>query len=210
MSESNPWLSVRAVATDAGPAAPTPDPRQAVAATGPTAPQTGIAVPDLVDQLPFRDHAAAADLWWVGVHGGAGESTLGRLVPGWSAAGHAWPRTTPSYSMTRVVLVARSHAAGLQAAQKAATQWAAGAVPLTELLGLVIVADAPGRLPRPLRDLAALVSGGVPRTWHLPWIESWRLGEDPHLESSPREVRHLARDLTALLPPHGSATGANR
>lgn len=210
MSESNPWLSVRTLPADLEHAAPAPDLRDVPAATGPRAPQGGVPVPDLVDQLPVRHHPSTAPLWWVGVHGGAGESTLERLVPGWAGAGRAWPQTIPSYTTTRVVLVARSHAAGLQAAQKAITQWAAGAVPLTELLGLVILADAPGRLPRPLRDLAHLVAGGAPRTWHLPWVESWRQGEPVDLHTAPREVRRLVADLTALLPPQGSAAGAAR
>ncbi|MBX9244627.1 hypothetical protein ICW40_07365 [Actinotalea ferrariae] len=109
-----------------------------------------------------------------------------------------------------MVLVARPHASGLRAAQKAATHWAAGALPDVQLLGLVIVADAPGRLPRPLRELAALVSGGVPQTWQVPWIESWRLGDDVALESAPREVRRLIADLTALAPNLGPAAGTDR
>src|SRR5690625_7783755 len=79
------------------------------------------------------------------------------------------------------------HAHGLLATQTAATKWASGAVDV-DLLGLVLVADAPGRLSRPLRDLARLVSGGLPRVWNLPWIEAWRLGEPPSLRSEERRV----------------------
>src|SRR4029079_17379597 len=96
---------------------------------------------------------------------------------------------------TRVVVAARTDARGLRAAKHAARQWASGLVPGTQLLGLVLVADAPGRIPRPLRDLAKVVSGGYPRTWHVPWIESWRLGEIPSVETSPREVRRVVDDL---------------
>jgi hypothetical protein len=79
-----------------------------------------------------------------------------------------------------------------------------------ELLGLVVVADAPGRLPRPLRDLAELVGGGVPRTWTVPWVEEWRLGHEASLPDAPRQVRHLVKELTALIRA-GSPTGtANR
>jgi hypothetical protein len=55
-------------------------------------------------------------------------------------------------------------------------QWAAGLVPSVEVLGLVVMADAPGRVPRSLRDLLQVVSGGVPRTWTVPWVEAWRVG----------------------------------
>jgi len=106
----------------------------------------------------------------------------------------------------RVVLTARSNLRGLRAAQVAATQWASGLVPHVQVLGLVVIADAPGRLPRPLREYAQLVSGGVPRTWTLPWIETWRLGETPELATSPREVRRLVDELTALLRPGAAGT----
>lgn len=163
--------------------------------SGPTAPQRGIPAPSV--QLPIVDRAPLATLCWLGVHGGAGESSLSQLVPNWPAAGHMWPHAA-SPTPTRVVLVARSSMSGLQAAQAAATQWAAGLVPNVEVLGLAIVADAPGRLPRPLRDFARLVSGGVPRTWSVPWIESWRLGEPISLPDAPREVRRMVDELNTL------------
>jgi hypothetical protein len=194
---NNPWLS-RPTEPQVSAAAVTEElnPRP----TGPQTPQRGVPAPDHVDRLPSYDQPQPADLWWLGVHGGAGESSLAALVPGWPAAKHGWPRplgTTPA----RVVLTARSNMRGLRAAQSAATQWAAGLVPHVEVIGLVIVADAPGRIPRPLRDFAHVVSGGLPRVWNVPWIESWRLEETPTLENSPREVRRLVSDLQAILNP---------
>nr|WP_307891014.1 DUF6668 family protein [Acidipropionibacterium jensenii] len=141
----------------------------------------------------------------MGVHGGAGESSLSGVLPGSAAADHGWPQT-PGEQPARVVLVARSNMRGLRAAQAAATQWAAGLVPGVDVLGLVIVADAPGRLPRPLRDFAHLVGGGVPRTWNVPWIELWRLGEPPALSDAPREVRRLVDELHALVQSGAAGT----
>lgn len=94
---------------------------------------------------------------------------------------------------------------GLQAAQAAARQWAAGLVPHVEVLGLVIIADAPGRLPHPLRTFAKIVSGGFPRTWNLGWIDSWRVGEPPVLDVT-RDVRHLVDELHALLDSGAKST----
>src|SRR5690625_3533933 len=209
MSDStNPWVSrptmaekVQERVTSAQVTVP--------AATGPLAPQR-VRAPDHVDQLPVMEHARPAQLWWVGAHGGAGESTLAALVSQWHAAEGAWPRVSGQNLPARVVLVARSNVAGLKAAQRAATQWAAGLVPSVELLGLVIVADAPGRLPRPLRDLAQLVGGGVPRTWMVPWVEQWRPGHELSLPDAPRQVRQLVKELTELIRA-GAPTGtANR
>lgn len=203
---NNPWLSRPAAEPDTAARAVAERPTPPV--TGPVAPQRGVPAPDRVDQLPTRDRHNDAELWWLGTHGGAGESTLAGLVPEWPAADHAWPRT-PGREPARVVLVARSNMRGLRAAQAAATQWASGLVPFVEVLGLVIVADAPGRLPRPLRDYARVVSGGVPRTWTVPWTEAWRLGEQPVLTNASREVRRLLDELSALIRP-GAAGTTNR
>ncbi|MGL4340142.1 MAG: DUF6668 family protein [Rhodoglobus sp.] len=206
VGENNPWLSGFTI-----PQPPSPSPSSAPAAvrvpppTGPVGPQRGVPVPDQVDQLRTLDYAEAAELWCVGVHGGSGESSLAALVPGWREAGHGWPRT-PDAAPSRVVLVARSNVRGLHAAQKAAMQWAAGLVPTVRCVGLVIVADAPGRLPRALRDLARVVGGGVPRTWTIPWVEGWRLGEPPTLDNSPAEVRRLVHDVRAILNPGAETT----
>jgi hypothetical protein len=109
-----------------------------------------------------------------------------------------------------VVIVARTSARGLLAAKAVAKQWASGLVHGVELLGLVLVADAPGRLPKPLRDLSKVVSGGYPRTWQMPWVESWRLGDDPLLDAAPREARRLVDDLRILLRTGAPSGAVNR
>jgi hypothetical protein len=98
-----------------------------------------------------------------------------------------------------VLLVARSHAAGLCAAQAAARQWAAGVLPHVRLLGLVVVADAPGKLPKPLRDLLRLISGGVPQVWELPWVEALRLGDPPDQARLPSAYARLEQDLKRII-----------
>lgn len=195
MSDSpNPWIS-----QPAEPEVTPPQPTEVAAAQarGPVAPQRGVRAPDHIDRLPVLAHARPAPLWWVGVHGGAGESTLASLVPTWPAAGHAWPYIQDASA--RVMLVARFDARGLRAAQTAATQWAAGLLPHIELLGLVLMADAPGRPPKALRELAHVVGGGIPRLWTVPWIASLRLGDPLTLSTAPREVRRLVDELTVLV-----------
>lgn len=199
---SNPWVS-QPMAQQAPVVVESPATSSTVA-SGPRAPQQGVPAPDRVDQLPTFDHRTQADLWVLGAHGGAAESAVAALLPQWRAAQHAWPRVPGHPLRSPVLLTARSSVSGLRAAQSAATQWAAGLAPFVDLVGLVIVADAPGRLPRPIRELTHLVGGGVPRTWHVPWIEAWRLGEPISLESSPRAVRQLADDLQSILRPGAS------
>ena len=202
MTNANPWLT--------GPDhAPEPEPQVAVpptrkeARSGPSEPQAGVAVPDTADRLPRWLQAWPATVWWLGVHGGAGESTLSALAAGSRPAQHGWPIPDTVGTVHRVMLVARTNWGGLTAAQRAATEWASGALgDGVQLGGLVLVADAPGRLPKPLRDLQQVISGGVPRVWTLPWVDAWRLGPvEP--TSLPKEFRALLADLH--LTPSSSA-----
>ncbi|WP_330346626.1 hypothetical protein OG858_47355 (plasmid) [Streptomyces europaeiscabiei] len=130
---------------------------------------------------------------WLGCHGGAGVTSLQHALPGGYDAGRMWPAPVANLRHP-VVLVCRSNVAGLTAAQNAARQWASGHVQGVDLLGLVVLADAPGKLPRPLKDLFHLVSGGLPRTWTVPWLDAWRLGETPSADQS-RRLGALQRDL---------------
>jgi hypothetical protein len=73
-------------------------------------------------------------------------------------------------------------------------QWQEDRLPVA-VVGLVLMADAPGRLPRALRDLAGVIGGGVPRVWAFPWVEAWRVGEVPSSANSPKEAGRLLEDL---------------
>ena len=199
--DSNPWLS-EPVHIELPPAQ-TPAPSQV---TGPTRPHAGLTGPRR--QLPLVQRAESAGLWLLGAHGGAGETTLASLVHSWAPAGHAWPTPPPTAASSwgppapaKVVLLARSNAQGLRAAQAAAYQWAANGVPHVDLVGLVVVADAPGKLPRALSQYVDVIAGGVPRLWTLPWVEAWRLGEVPNPRRLPPGVRSVVNDLRAISHP---------
>lgn len=137
-------------------------------------------------------------LWFSACHGGAGASTLSAIFPQGRSAGRYWPVPEPPHR-ARVLLVARTHASGLCAAQAAARQWAAGVLPNVRLLGLVAIADAPGKLPKPLKDLLRLISGGVPQVWELPWVEAIRLGDPPDQIRLPSAYTRFAQDLSRII-----------
>jgi hypothetical protein len=125
-------------------------------------------------------------------------------IPGGVDAGRWWPICDPP-AFVRVVLVARSDAHGLRAAQTAAWQWSSSShLRSVRLLGLAVIAEAPGRRPKPLRDLLTLISGGVPKVWDLPWVEELRLGDPPDQIQMPAPYTVLASDLYTLM------TGGNR
>jgi hypothetical protein len=96
-----------------------------------------------------------------------------------------------------VVAVCRTSAASLEKARRFGAGWNEGRLGESALWGLVVMADAPGTLPKVLRDLAKLVLGGFPRVWRVPWVEAWRRGAAPG-DRAPAEVRRLSRDLQAL------------
>jgi hypothetical protein len=171
---------------------------------GPDSPQPHVPEPDMADRLPIAALPGDPRLWVLGAHGGAGESTLARVLTGAAPTGHRWPATTT----TPVLLVARSSMTGLTAARRAATQWASGAAGPLTLLGLVVIADAPGRTPRPLAHLTDLVGGGVPRIWRWPWIDHLRLTPDLHRDATswPRHTLALFDTIDALIPPPAAAT----
>lgn len=216
MTNRNPWVDsapstdVRDRAVMPGehwrewlPSAPTPgttvpavpEPVEADELSGPPTPQPHVPSPE--DALPVKRTHASATLWVVGAHGGSGESTLAELDEAWKAAGHAWPEL-PDGAPIACVVVARTNVRSLLAARTALTQWAASAAgESVRLLGLVLVADAPGKVPAPIRDFAKVVGGGAPRVWHVPWVEAWRLG-DPVTERTPRAVSKLVSQLRSL------------
>lgn len=165
--------------------------------TGPLHPQSHVRAPE--GGLPIAEPTTArASLWVVGAHGGAGESSVAALEDGWTASGHSWP-VLDTEAPAQCVVVARTSVAGLLAARTALTQWASASIgPSARVVGLVLIADAPGKLPAALRDLAKVVAGGAPRIWEIPWVEAWRLGEPP-ATARPRAATRLVNDLRSLV-----------
>jgi hypothetical protein len=134
----------------------------------------------------------------LGVHGGAGETSLARLFASVPAAEHEWPISTGR--RTSVVLVAGTNFLGMTAAQAAMRDWSANYRQHVVVLGLTLIANRPGRLPRLLLDLEQDLAGATPNLWRLPWVECWSLGEVPSRENAPtKEVEALRLDLTAAL-----------
>ena len=105
----------------------------------------------------------------------------------------------------RVLLVCRADMRGLTTAQSALTQWISGATPAVDLLGLAVLADAPGKTPKALRDFTAIVGGGAPRLWTLPWVEAWRHGDSTTTPTA-REYQRFITDVTALVTETNPST----
>jgi hypothetical protein len=131
---------------------------------------------------------------WVGTHGGAGVSTLAAVYGGHDS-GRDWPGPGAPVS---VLLVARTHAAGLFAARRTLELFRRGEHPPgLDLDAVVLVADAPGRLPRPLARQVEEIESTVD-VYRVPWVPAWRLGDLS--TTPPRGTEALARLTRATAP----------
>lgn len=130
---------------------------------------------------------------WRGAHSGAGVTTLARELGGADLG-------TTGMTGLPTLVVCRSSADGLIAAQRLASSELAGA-PTWTCLGLVVVADGPGSLAKPLAELAALILGGYPDHWPIPWMESWRAHPSRPWPTEAHRPNRLARFLRSSIHP---------
>ena len=130
-------------------------------------------------------------LWVVGAHGGAGTSTWAHILSA-GDAGASWPQHINPTRALSIVVCCRSTAAGLRAAQDVGIEWASGALP-GQLVGLIVGADAPGRMPRELHELREVTSGAFPHSTFVPWQAQWRLaGENGEGFEHSRHINKIA------------------
>ncbi|WP_431923337.1 hypothetical protein [Micromonospora wenchangensis] len=124
-----------------------------------------------------RRSLSETGLGWIAAHGGAGATTLSRLFGGVDL-GCRWPDTARAEPAT-VMLVGRTDAEGMRAMSRALNALREGRHPPgMRLVGLVLLADAPGRLPPALARRIRVLRSVAP-VHRVPWIPAWRLGQQP-------------------------------
>jgi hypothetical protein len=142
----------------------------------------------------FRDRTQTLPVTVTGAHGGAGTTTVARLL-GARDAGRNWPQPGEEKYPPRVLLVARTHAAGLMAVSQAlAGYFARDRSRGPYLTGIVLVPDAPGRIPKPLKRRITVLESAV-MIHRLPWVARWRLTDkttDPRIAESLRAFAERA------------------
>ncbi|MBY6537672.1 hypothetical protein HQ325_03205 [Rhodococcus sp. BP-349] len=175
----------------------------------------GLRIPPIDRQAPVHTEPVAGVgrapvMWLLGAHGGAGVSTLARV---WAPAADAhggWPAHDRYRS---VIVVARTHRTGLAAAHDLLLQSAAGLTGGCTVLGLALVPDAPGKLPKTLRRSADVVASAAPAVWHLPWVPDLRVHTYSDLavwspaEPDPPPPGRM-RSVTSAAAPHPGLVAA--
>ncbi|MBF6416879.1 hypothetical protein [Nocardia cyriacigeorgica] len=164
---------------------------------------------------PVPGAGRAPLVWLLGVHGGAGASSLAHVLAPAADSGRRWPGVFDRESPF-VVLVCRETIAGLTRAHDLLRQHHAGFAGPSEVLGLITVAARPGRMPAEIRRYREVVGSLAGRMWQVPWYEEWTLVEpeklpvwapgvepplkkrriDP-LDEVPLEVRDLGAEIVA-------------
>jgi len=163
--------------------------------------------PSSPDALPITADDVTTDMWTfgqvenlpvsritvMGLHGGAGATTFASLL-GSDVLDHGqtWPVSIEGEPLG-VVAVCRSHWRGLKAGDEFTTQWAAGLLTGSTLLGLVIVDDGP-RLSDGQRRAVRRLLKRTPRGIHVPWVEAWRHAS-PDSGRIPGRIHRISRAL---------------
>ncbi len=126
----------------------------------------------------------------VGAHGGAGTSTLARWWAPAADCGQCWPGSAETSQL--VVVAARLCLPGLIACAQRLREWHAGSTPSrVEVVGVVLTAARPGRVPAPVRRYRALIDDLAEVVWEIGW----------HDELVERELSELAEFSPTDPPP---------
>nr|WP_280310402.1 DUF6668 family protein [Nocardia abscessus] len=188
----------------------------------------GVGAPPPAQQAPVWDRPVpvrrnaipggrAPLVWLMGAHGGAGVTSLERLLAPAADCHRRWPAPIGRES-PYVLVVARATVVGLAAADALLRQHHAGLAADSVVVGLVTVAARPGRLPAAIRRDRDLYSGLVEHVWHVDWHEAWTLAahdalpvwtpgqptadskqRDDELATPPADVRALGQAVTEVI-----------
>jgi hypothetical protein len=169
--------------------------------TGPDSPPAAPPPSRLAVVLPpvWATPATGAVVQLVGLHGGAGTTTLAALAgPGAIDLGTS---LTGAAASVPVLFVTRTHARGLDLALRLGQQWAAGGISPLRVVGLAAVYDAPTLTPALTRTLKS-VTKTLPHCWVFRWDENLRASAAPPSAAPSgrlgRELKNIRKHATRL------------
>ncbi|MFF0528710.1 hypothetical protein ACFYT3_09985 [Nocardia amikacinitolerans] len=147
----------------------------------------------------------------LGAHGGAGASTLARWWAPAADTGLAWP-ASPATTQ-RVLVAARLCIPGLTAAAERLREYRAGLAPTgVTVIGLVLTAARPGKVPAAVRRYRGVVAELVDAVYDIGWHDELIVREltelAQHIPFDPPPRRRRTA-LTQLVPADVHAAGAH-
>lgn len=143
----------------------------------------GITTPERLLEIRFFHRA---ELFIVGAHGGSGESVIAGLDPQWVATGHCFPADGD------LLICCKRSAYGLECGRMALQQHLSGGAGCSRLMGLVLIDDVPGKIPKELKRFSDLVKSLAPATIEVPFDRMLRLEPYPPDEWSGFRRQHSA------------------
>lgn len=144
---------------------------------------------------PVPERPCSGTVQLLGLHGGAGTSTVAALI-GPEAVDCGVGLDQLRSMALPVLFVTRTHAHGLDLALRLGQQHAARSFDTLMVLGLVVVHDAP-TLSRGLARKLRSAQRTLPNCWTVPWDEDLR--HQPDLPASVAGRGRTARDVRRIL-----------
>jgi len=166
--------------------------------TGPTKPGLSPTLEAPQTPWPHQDIGVFEGQAIMGLHGGAGATTLtGLLGPTAADIGQTWPvshstRTQATWPLP-VIAVARTDRTGLSTAERFIRSWANSQLPGSKLSALVLIEAGP-RTSEARKKATKRLLRMVPRGVHIPWMDSW-LDAPPDPNRLPGRIKRIIKVL---------------
>lgn len=171
--------------------------------TGPTKP--GLSSTFEAPHHPWPTHSldSAVRVAVVGLHGGAGATTVAALLgDGASEVGRSWPVSQNAWTGSAwpipVIAVARTDHTGLAAADRFIRSWANGQLTGSQLSALVLIEAGP-RTSDARKKATKRLLRMVPRGTHIPWMDPW-LDAPPDPARLPGRIKRIIKLLNTPTP----------
>lgn len=173
--------------------------------TGPTSPGLSPTLEAPAEAWATQKVGPIEGLAVLGLHGGAGATTLTALLGNGAAdVGRAWPISNNAWTgkpwPIPVIAVARTDHSGLKAADDFVRSWANGHLNGSHLSALVLIEAGP-RTSDARRKATKRLLRMVPRGTHIPWMDSW-LDTPPDLTRLPGRIKRVIKLLNTPTLQH--------
>ncbi|GAA0207473.1 DUF6668 family protein [Glutamicibacter creatinolyticus] len=170
--------------------------------TGPSAPGLSPTLEAPTDTWPSQEIGPLKGIAVMGLHGGAGATTLTTLLgEAASEVGQVWPMSHNAWTGSAwpipVIAVARTDHHGLTAADRFIRSWANEQLTGSKLSALVLIEAGP-RISDARKKASRRLLRMVPRGTHIPWMDSW-LDTPPDPARLPLRIKRIIKLLTT--PP---------